>query len=60
MFDKMLVQHLFLNMDSHFIERKLEVEGGSMVDAPKGLMTHDFTHMWNFVLLLLLAIGIWA
>ena len=38
----------------------LEVEGGSRAAAPKGSMTYAFTHMGNFLLLLLLAIGIWA
>ena len=36
-----------------------EVEGGSRAAAPKGSMTYAFTHMGNF-LLLLLAIGIWV
>ena len=37
----------------------IEIEGGSRAVAPKGLMTYAFTHIGNF-LLLLLAIGIWA
>ena len=36
-----------------------EVEGGSRAVAPKGSMTYAFTHMGNF-LLLLLAIEIWV
>ena len=37
----------------------LEVEGGSRAAAPKKSMTYAFTHMGNF-LLLLLAIEIWV
>ena len=36
-----------------------EVEGRSRAAAPKGSMTYAFTHMGNF-LLLLLAIEIWV
>ena len=38
----------------------LEVEGGSRAGAPKGSMTYTFTHMRNFLLLLLLCIPLQA
>ena len=38
----------------------IEVEGGNRAAAPKGSMTYALTHMGNFLLLLLLAYGIWA
>ena len=34
-----------------------EVEGGSRAAAPKGSMTYAFTHMGDFLLLLLLSFG---
>ena len=37
----------------------LKIEGGSRAAAPKGSMTYAFTHMGNF-LVLLLAIEIWV
>ena len=36
----------------------VEVEGGSRAAAPKGSMTYAFTHMEDFLLLLLLVIEI--
>ena len=37
----------------------IECEGGCRAAAPKGSMTYAFTHMRNFLLLLLLVAGGW-